>query len=172
MELFPIPFVKLYRSIVQKLNGRGAILKKFVLPLVLISEWMLFFTVSLLVLTFNMINFTNVLFVDMAWEEPVTITTSTASFFQLVLLVIIVSVVCFMYTNYFTGTGMYKRLKAYAWGILFAVNALACFGYLLMWYDISQFNLGNMELNLLLLVLLASVLLTIQIMTRSSETYD
>lgn len=147
-------------------------LKKFLFPVVFISEWILFFTVSLLVLTFNMINFTNVLFVDMAWEEPVTVTTSTASFFQLVLLVIIVSFVCFMYTNYFTGTGMYKRFKAYAWGMLFALNGLACLGYLLMWYDVSHFNLRNMELNLLLLVLLASVVLTIHIMTRSSETYD
>lgn len=150
----------------------GTMLKKFVLPIVWISEWILFFTVILLVLTFNMTNFTNVLFVDLAWEEPITITTSTASFFQLVLLVIIVSFVCFMYTNYFTGTGIYKRFKAYAWGILFALNGLACFSYLLMWYDISQFNLRNTELNLLLLVLLASVLLTIQIITRSGKTYN
>ena len=147
-------------------------MKKFVLPIVLISEWILFFTVSLLVLTFNMIHFTNFLFVDMAWEEPVTVTTSTASFFQLVLLVIVVSIVCFMYTNYFTGTGMYKRFKAYAWGTLFAVNGLACIGYLLLWYDILQFDLRNMELNLLLIVLLASVLLTMHIITRSSKTYN
>ena len=147
-------------------------MKKFVLPLIFISEWILFFTVSLLVLTFNMINFTNVLFVDMAWEEPVTVTTSTASFFQLVMLVIIGSFVCFMYTNYFTGTGIYKRLKAYAWGILFAVNALACLGYLLMWYDISEFTLRNTELNLLLLVLLVSVVLTMHIMTKSSKAYN
>ena len=172
MELFPIAFVKIYGNILQKSNGRGTILKKFVLPIVLISEWIVFFTVSLLVLTFNMIHFTNVLFVDMAWEEPVTITTSTAAFFQLVLLVIIVSVVCFMYTNYFTGTGIYKRLKAYTWGILFAVNALACLGYLLMWYDISEFTLRNTELNLLLLVLLASVVLTMHIMTKSNKTYN
>ena len=147
-------------------------MKKFVLPVVLISEWILFFTVSLLVLTFNMSNFANVLFVDMTWEEPVTITTSTASFFQLVLVVIIVSILCFVYTNYFTGTGMYKRFKAYVWGTLFAVNALACLGYLLLWYDISQFNVRNMELNLLLLVLLVSVVLTIQIMTKSSRAYN
>ena len=147
-------------------------MKKFVLPVVFISEWIVFFTVSLLVLTFNMSNFTNVLFVDMDWEEPVTVTTSTASFLQLVLLVIVVSIVCFVYTNYFTGTGIYKRFKAYAWGILFALNGLACLGYLLMWYDVSHFNLRNMELNLLLLVLLASVVLTIHIMTRSSETYN
>ena len=172
MKLFPITFVKLYIHIQQKSNGRGTVLKQFLAPIVLISEWILFFIVSLFVFTFNMIHFTNVLFVDMAWEKPVTVTTSTASFFQIVLLVIGVSCVCFVYTNYFAGTGVYKRFKAYAWGTLFAVNAIACFSYLLVSYDLSQLDLRNMELSLLLIVFLASVVLTIQIMTKSSETYD
>ena len=147
-------------------------LKKFLYPIVFIGEWILFYYVILLVLVFNMSNFANVLFVDMAWEEPVTITTSTSSFFQLVLLVLSVGLVCFLYTNYFTGTGLYKRFKAYAWGILFALNSLACFGYLFIWYDINQFDLRNTELNLLLLILLASILLTLQIITRPSKTYN
>lgn len=147
-------------------------LKKFLYPIVFIGEWILFFYVILLVLVFNTSNFANVLFVDMDWEEPITITTSTSSFFQLVLLVVSVGLVCFLYTNYFTGTGFYKRFKAYAWGILFAFNSLACFGYLFIWYDINEFDLRNTELNLLLLVLVASILLTIQIMTRSIKTYN
>ena len=147
-------------------------LKKFLIPIVFVSEWILFYYVMLLVLVFNMSNFANVLFVDMDWEEPNTFTTSTSSFFQLVLLVVSVGVVCFLYINYFTGTGLYKRLKAYAWGILFAFNSLACIGYLFIWYDINQFDLRNTELNLLLLILLASVLLTMQIMTRPSKTYN
>ena len=147
-------------------------LKKFLIPIVFISEWILFYYVMLLVLVFNMSNFANVLFVDMDWEEPNTFTTSTSSFFQLVLLVVSVGLVCFLYTNYFTGTGLYKRFKAYAWGTLFALNSLACIGYLLISYDINEFNLRNTELNLLLLVLVASILLTIHIMTRPSETYN
>ena len=147
-------------------------LKKFLIPIVFVSEWILFYYVMLLVLVFNMSNFANILFVDMDWEEPNTFTTSTSSFFQLVLLVVSVGLVCFLYTNYFTGTGLYKRFKAYAWGILFAFNSLACFGYLFIWYDISQFDLRNTELNLLLLVLVASILLTMQIITRPSETYN
>ena len=149
-------------------------LKKFLYPIVFIGEWILFYYVILLVLVFNMSNFANVLFVDMEWEEPITITTSTSSssFFQLVLLVVSVGLVCFLYINYFTGTGFYERFKAYAWGIVFAFNSLACIGYLLISYDINQFDLRNTELNLLLLILLVSILLTMQIITRPTKTYN
>ncbi len=151
------------------MNGRGNVLKKVIFPIIFIGEWILYYYVILLVLVFNMINFTNVLYVDMAWEQPITITTS---FIQLVLLVVSLSLVCFLYTKYFAGNGFYKRFKAFAWGTLFALNSLACLGYLLIWYGIDQFDLRNMELNLLLLIILASVFLTMQIITKLNQTYD
>ena len=144
-------------------------MKKLIFPLIFIGEWILFFYIFLLVLAFNIINFVNVLYVDTSGEEPNTITTSTSSFIQLVLLVLGLCVVCFLYTKYFAGNGFYKRFKASAWGILFALNSIGCLGYLLMWYGFDGFDLRNTELILLLFIILVSVFLTIHIITKSKN---
>lgn len=120
------------------------------------------FYVFLLVLAFNIISFVNVIYVDTSGEEPITITTSTStsSFIQTVLLVVGLCVVCFLYTKYFAGNGFYKRFKASAWGILFALNLIGCLSYLLMWHE---FDFHNTDLILLLFIILVSVFLTIHI---------
>ena len=138
-------------------------MKRLIFPLIFISEWILFFCVFLLVLAFNLINISNALFVDMSWEEPSIITASTASFIRLIALVFGLGIVCFLYTKHFTGEGLYKRIKSLAWGSLFAINSIGCFGYLLIWYKFNWFDLRNTELNLLLFIILVSVFLTIHI---------
>lgn len=143
---------------------------KLIFPLILIGEWILFFNVFLLVLALNIINFVNVVYVDTAGEEPITITTSTASFIQTVLLVVGLCLVCFLYTKYFTGNGFYKRFKASAWGILFGLNSISCLGYLLMWYGFDGFDLHNTELILLLFIILVSVFLTIHIIKKARDS--
>jgi len=91
--------------------------KKLIFPLIFIGEWILFFYVFLLVLAFNIISFVNFVYVDTE-EKPITITASTSSFIQTVLLVVGLCVVCFLYTKYFAGNGFYKRFKASAWNFI------------------------------------------------------
>ncbi|WP_093277033.1 hypothetical protein [Psychrobacillus sp. OK032] len=145
---------------------------KIIFPLIFIGEWILYFYVFLLVLALNIIYFVNVVYVDTAGEDPITITTSTASFIQTVLTVLLVvglCIACFLYTKYFAGEGFYKRFKASAWGILFALNSIGSLGYLLMWYGFDGFDLRNTELILLLFIILVSVFLTIHIIKNSNK---
>lgn len=144
-------------------------MKKLISPIIFIGEWILFFYIFLLVLAFHIISFVNIVYVDMSWEEPITITTSTSSFIQTILLVVGLSVVCFLYTTYFAGNGLYKRFKASAWGILFVLNLMGCLGYLLMWYGFDGFDLHNTDLILLLVIILVSVFLTIHIIAKSKN---
>ena len=141
-------------------------MKKLIFPLIFIGEWILFFYVFLLVLVFHIISFVNFVYVDTSEEKPITITVSTLSFIQTVLLVVGLCVVCFLYTKYFAGNGFYKRFKASAWGILFTLNSIGCLGYFLMWYG---FDLHNTELILLLFTTIASVFLTIHILVQSKN---
>lgn len=141
-------------------------LKKVIIPLIFVAEWILYFYVLLLVLAYNFINLANVLYVDTPGEVPITITTSTSVFIQSLLLVLSLCVICFLYTKYFTGKGFFKLFKAYAWAILFALNSVRSFGYFLIWYGVDGFDLRNTELILLLLIILASVTLTMHIVRK------
>lgn len=144
-------------------------LKKVIIPLIYVGEWILYFYVLLLVLSYNFINLANVIYVDTPGEVPITITTSISAFIQSLLLVIGLCAICFLYTKYFTGNGFFKLIKVYAWGILFALNSVSCFGYFLIWYGFDGFDMRNTELALLLLIILVSVTLTMHIITRTDK---
>ncbi|MGN7477979.1 hypothetical protein ACTHOQ_08980 [Solibacillus silvestris] len=144
-------------------------MRRFFFPIIFIGEWILFFYVSLLILILTIINLANVIYVDMSWEEPITIISSTTAFIQLVLLVAGLSIVCFLYIKHFAGEGLYKRVKAAAWGILFSLNLVSCISYLLIWYRHNEFDIYNIELILLLFIILVSVFLMLHIIKKSNE---
>lgn len=131
-------------------------LKKILIPMIYVVEWVLFLYVLICVFTFNMIHFGNIIYVDMPWEEPMTL---PSSFTKSLLIILGIGVVCFFYIKYLFGNGAYKRFKLVIWGILFAVNALGSGLCLSMIYG---FNLNTTEAILLLIVTLVSAALTIQ----------
>ncbi|MFF5995151.1 hypothetical protein AAGS61_10385 [Lysinibacillus sp. KU-BSD001] len=138
--------------------------RKIVFLMGCVSEWIVFGFVLLYVLTFNMVHLGNILFVDMSWEQPATVTSS--SFIQPILLVLGMGLVCFFYINYFDGEGLYKRFKEVIWGTLFGLNSLGCIVYFLMG---DGFTLPKNELIFLIVVTVVSVLLTMQIMTKPNN---
>lgn len=137
-------------------------------PILIIGEWIVYFYVILLVFGFHLINVANVIYVDTAREEPILITTSISSFVQAGLLVLGVTVVCFLYIQYFIGKGRYRRIKVSAWGLLFAFNLIVSFGYLLVWYGFHGVDVRNTDFILLVLIIFISLALTIQMMRKIS----
>ena len=139
-------------------------MNKFLFPIVFIGEWVLFFGVSLLLIIFNIVHLANMIYVDMPWEEPVLLVSSTTMFIQFVLLVLGLSIVCFSYIKYFAGVGLYKKFKASAWGILFSICLISSLGYLLAWYRNNVIH--SLDLILLIFVILVSLFFTLYIIKR------
>lgn len=135
-------------------------MKKLIVPIFYIGEWILFCCILLMILAFNIMNMVNIIYVDTPGEVPLAATTSTTTFIQFVLLVLGLGFVCFLYIKYFAGDGLYKRFKAFAWGILYVLNLIACLGYLVIWYGFVGFDLRNTELVFLLCVIFVSIVLT------------
>ena len=97
--------------------------RKILIPIVYIVEWTFFFYMFLLIASFNLVNFTNVIAVDMPWEEPITL---TSSFVTSLIIVLGVGLLCAVYLQFLVGSRVYKRLKRTIWGILFGFNAISC----------------------------------------------
>lgn len=135
-------------------------MKKFLLPIIYVAEWILFFYVLLCVFVFNMINLSSIIYTDMTWEEPITL---TSSFIKSALIIVGIGLVCFFYIRYLTGNSAYKRFKEVIWGILFGLNSLSCVISLSIIY---RFDLINDEALLLLIVTLVSIALTMQIIMK------
>ena len=121
-----------------------------------IAEWLFFFCVLICLLIFNIIHLGNLLYVDMLWEEPMTV---TSSFAQTSLLIIGIGVVCFLYMRDLRGHNVYKRTKAAIWGGLFACNALGGGFFMFIRHGLPFNQLETMEL---LLSTLISFILTFQ----------
>lgn len=137
-------------------------LKKLILPIIYVAEWILFFYVLLCVFVFNMISFSNIIYTDMPWEEPITL---TSSFIKPSLVVVGIGLVCFFYIRYLTGNRAYKRFKEVIWGGVFGLNSLSCVICLSIIYG---FDLNNDDGILLLIVTLVSIVLTMQIIMKNN----
>lgn len=137
-----------------------SLLKKLVVPIVYVAEWILFFYVFLCIVSFNLINLTNFITVDMAWEEPITLTSSFATSLMIVLGI---GLICFFYINFMIGNRVYKRFKEVVWGILFGLNALCCAIYGGIFYGVDIIHGDGI---LLLTTALVSILLTMQIIIK------
>lgn len=124
--------------------------------LLAISEGIFFFYVLICLLVLNMIHFGNSLFVDMPYEKPMTVTSSSPTAF---LFLFGLGGVCFLYIRYFMGRSVFRRLKVVLWGSLFAFNTLGSGFSLLMSYGLV---LHHLEAVYLLLATLISLVLTIQ----------
>lgn len=137
-------------------------MKKLILPVIYVAEWVLFFYVLLFIFTFNLIYFANIIYIDMPWEEPITL---TSSFINSLLVVLGVGLVCFFYIRYLPGNRAYKKFKAVIWGFLFGLNSLSCVILMIVVYRLDLYVDGV----LLLIVALVSIVLTIQISMKNDN---
>ena len=131
-------------------------IRKILIPIVYVAEWILFFYIFLFIAVFNLVNFTNVIAVDMPWEEPIT---HTSSFVTSLMIVIGVGLSCAVYLHFLIGSKVYKGLKRTIWGILFGFNALSC---MVCTGIIYKFDLLHADAILLMIAALLSVFLTMQ----------
>lgn len=131
-------------------------LRKILIPIVYVAEWIYFFYILIFIATFNLINFTNVIAVDMPWEEPITL---TSTFVTDLIIVIGGGLLCAVYLHFLVGSRVYKRLKRTIWGILFGFNALSCIVCIGLVY---KFDLFHTDAVLLMIAALMSVFLTLQ----------
>lgn len=135
-------------------------LKKLLLLMMYVAEWILFFYVLLCIFVFNMINFSNIIYTDMPWEEPISL---TSSFIKSLIIILGMGLVCSFYIRYLTGNTAYKRFKEVIWGILFGLNALSCVISLSVVYG---FDLSIRDGVLLVIATLVSISLTVQIIMK------
>lgn len=132
-----------------------------------VAEWVLFFYIFLCIVALNIVNFGNVITVDMVWEEPITY---TSSFITSLMLVLGIGLICFFYIKFLTGNRAYKRFKEVVWGILFGLNTLSCVICGSIVYGLNI--LHTADGILLFITALISTFLTIQIVMKSqSESY-
>ena len=115
-----------------------------------------FFYMFLLIASFNLVNFTNVIAVDMPWEEPITL---TSSFVTSLIIVLGVGLLCAVYLQFLVGSRVYKRLKRTIWGILFGFNAISC---IVCTSIVYKFDLFHADAILLIIAALMSAFLTLQ----------
>lgn len=101
----------------------SSVVKKLVVPIVYVAEWIFFLYVLLCIVVFNLVNLTNVIAVDMAWEEPINF---TASFINAMIVVLGIGLICFFYIKFLAGSRAYKRFKEVVWGVLFGINTVSC----------------------------------------------
>ena len=132
------------------------IMRKILIPIVYVAEWIFFFYIFLLIATFNLMNFTNVIAVDMPWEEPITL---TSSFSTSLMIVLGVGLSCAVYLHFLIGSKVYKSLKRTIWGILFSFNAFSC---IVCTGIVYQFDLFHADALLLIIAAFMSIFLTMQ----------
>lgn len=141
-------------------KGEEKMGKKIILPFVYAGEWVWFYYVLILVSIFNLTYFSNIIFIDMPWEEPMTV---TSSLIKTLLIVSGISIACFLYVKFLTGHRVYKKIKATIWGFLFASNALLS----MLWFCVSFGLDWSIHTQIILLAsIVASVFLTTQVYTK------
>lgn len=96
-------------------------LKKFFMPIIYISEWVVFFYTVLFMIIFNLTYYVNMVIIDMPWEERTSL-----PFIKTVIFMTGACMVCFLYIKYVKGRRIYQSVKDILWGILFGVNGLLC----------------------------------------------
>lgn len=125
--------------------------------MVYVSEWILFLYAFFFVSAFNLVYVGNMIFIDMPWEESITL---TSSFSKSLLIIIGAGIICFIYIKYQIGNKAYKIIKLVIWGILLGLNTLSS----ILWLCISvDFGLSNDDRIILILSILVSLIVTIQI---------
>jgi hypothetical protein len=96
-------------------------LKKLLMPIIYISEWVMFFYTVLFMILFNLTYFVNMIIIDMPWEERTSL-----PFVKTVIFMTVAGMVCSLYIKYVKGSRIYQNVKDILWGILFGVNSLLC----------------------------------------------
>lgn len=97
----------------------------------------------------------NLIYIDMPWEEPISL---TSSFMKPLLWVLGMGLIIYFYIRYLIGNRMYKIIKLVIWTLLFGLNSFIC----MLWLSINDTNLYKNDLILLLLIILFSIIFTIQ----------
>jgi len=136
--------------------------RKLVIPMVYLAEWIFFFYVAICIIVLNLGNFTNIIAVDMPWEEPIAL---TSSFVSSLLLVIGVALICFFYIKYLIGSKAYQEFKRVIWGILFGLNTISC---VICGSIVYGFDMLHVDGVLLSITALLSALLTLQIIFKDN----
>lgn len=148
-------------------------MRKIIYPLIYISEWLLFSAVLLFFFLFNMVNLFNLIYIDMAWEEPISLTTSLM---KSLLIVVGVGFVICLYIRNLTGNKVCNMIRQILWGALFGLNTLSS----VFWLLISFATKVSVDDRILQLIIsLICLALTIQIillfrnqMKKNSITSD
>ncbi|AHN24018.1 hypothetical protein [Lysinibacillus varians] len=138
----------------------SSVVKKLVVPIVYVAEWIFFLYVLLCIVVFNLVNLTNVIAVDMAWEEPINF---TASFINSMIVVLGIGLICFFYIKFLAGSRAYKRFKEVVWGVLFGINTVSC---VICGSIVYGFNFIHADGIILLTTAFISALLTMQIIMK------
>lgn len=115
---------------------------------------------SAICLYLNIISLFNLIYIDMPWEEPFSL---TSSFEKSLFIVLGMALIIFLYIRYLTGNRLYKIVKEVVWGVLLGLNTFSC----LLWLIVSDIpHLTKGDQVLFLLIPLLSILLTIQIILK------
>ncbi|SFM92810.1 hypothetical protein SAMN05421832_10975 [Psychrobacillus psychrodurans] len=130
-------------------------MRKIIFPLFYVCEWVLFFCVLVFLFIFNLTNIFNLIYIDMPWEEQISL---TSSFKKPLLWVLVMGLIIYFYIRYLIGNRIYKIIKLVIWTLLFGLNSFIC----MLWLSVNDTNLYKNDRILLLLIILFSIILTIQ----------
>lgn len=130
-------------------------MRKIIFPLFYVCEWVLFFCVLVFLFIFNLTNIFNLIYIDMPWEEQISL---TSSFKKPLLWVLGMGLIIYFYIRYLIGNRIYKIIKLVIWTLLFGLNSFIC----MLWLSVNDTNLYKNDRILLLLIILFSIILTIQ----------
>lgn len=130
-------------------------MRKIIFSLFYVCEWVLFFCVLVFLFIFNLTNIFNLIYIDMPWEEPISL---TSSFMKPVLMVLVMGLIIYFYISYLIGNRIYKIIKLVIWALLFGLNSFIC----MLWLSVNYTNLYKNDRILLLLIILFSIIFTIQ----------
>lgn len=114
-----------------------------------------FFCVLVFLFIFNLTNIFNLIYIDMPWEEQISL---TSSFMKPLLWVLGMGLIIYFYIRYLIGNRIYKIIKLVIWTLLFGLNSFIC----MLWLSVNDTNLYKNDRILLLLIILFSIILTIQ----------
>lgn len=132
-------------------------MRKIFYPVIYVGEWILFFAVLLFFFLFNLMNLFNLIYIDMPWEEPITL---TSSYMKSLLLVVGAGIVIYLYIRYLNSSKVYNMLRQILWGVLFGLNTLSS----IFWLFISFASKMSVDDRILRLIIsLICITLTIQI---------
>lgn len=130
-------------------------MRKIIFPLFYVCEWVLFFCVLVFLFIFNLTNIFNLIYIDMPWEEQISL---TSSFMKPLLWVLGMGLIIYFYIRYLIGNRIYKIIKLVIWTLLFGLNSFIC----MLWLSVNDTNLYKNDRILLLLIILFSIIFTIQ----------